>query len=182
MKHILAVTGVPCSGKTTLCAKLGDALKAKVVNLTSLVEENKLYCGVDAGRDAKIVDVDKLREYVAGIIDSDTILDGLLSHHLEVTHILLLRCDPRVLLERMKARGYSREKILENLEAEYLGVILDESLGCDNLLESDNTEGADLDEIAGWFKSGGRRVFEKDWSKEFTESLEAICGVPRSPI
>jgi len=74
----------------------------------------------------------------------------------------------------MAERGYSREKIMENLEAEYTGVILYESLDrCDKVMEADNTRGADLDVIADWLRRGGREVIEKDWTEEFKSVLES---------
>ncbi|MFH1054564.1 MAG: adenylate kinase family protein [Candidatus Altiarchaeota archaeon] len=178
VSKVLSVTGVPCSGKTTLCSTLGVELQIPVLDLTRLVDEEKLYSGIDEARDTKVVDVEKLRKEVKKLIKDDTILDGLLSHHMDVTHILVLRCDPKVLAERMAARGYGRKKIMENLEAEYGGVILYESLKkCGNVLEVDNINGADLEEIKKWFREGGRKVVEKDWTNEFESVLRG-----RSPI
>ena len=176
---MLAVTGVPCSGKTTLSRRLGEALGVRVIDLNQLIGEKGLYSGYDDARDTKVVDVDGLGEYVTELIDGDTILDGLLSHRLKVTHILVLRCDPRVLEKRMTERGYSGGKIMENLEAEYGGVILYESLDvCENVLEVDNTGGADVEEIRTWFQGGGRRVNEKDWTPEFRSVLESRARAP----
>jgi adenylate kinase len=172
--RVLAVTGVPCSGKTVLARRLGSALDVRVIGLSELIEEKRLCSGYDAVRDTKTVDVGRLGEYVAGLIRGDAILDGLLSHHLQVTHILVLRCDPRVLEKRMRERGYAEGKIMENLEAEYTGVILYESLdACENVMEVDNTGGADIREIREWFRRGGRRIIEKDWTPEFQGILES---------
>jgi adenylate kinase len=177
--RILAVTGVPCAGKTELCGRLGPRLGAKVMGLNELIERESLWSGYDKERDTRMVDTGLLGRRVAGMIESDTILDGLLSHLLGVTHVLVLRCDPRVLRLRMLSRGYGRAKIMENLEAEYSGVILAESLSrCGNVLEADNTRGADLDAIAEWWETGGKRVFDADWTAEFEETLRNAGSAP----
>jgi len=169
---ILAVTGVPCCGKTTLCGKLGDFLGYRVVDLNKIISERGLWDSVDKGRDTRVVDVRKLKRRVSKLIVGDTILDGLLSHYLKPTHVLVLRCDPRVLRERMLRRGYSLAKVMENLEAEYKGVILYESLKrCGNVLELDNTLGVDLGALKKWLTKGGLKITEKDWTKEFQEVL-----------
>ena len=42
--------------------------------------------------------------------------------------VIILRCDPFVLKERLDERDYSKEKIMENLEAEALNIIYMEAL------------------------------------------------------
>jgi adenylate kinase len=173
---VLAVTGVPCTGKTTLCRRLGPALGADVMDLNRLVEDERLYCGIDPERDTRIVDVNKLRMRVSKSIGDNTILDGLLSHRLGATHVLVLRCDPMLLAKRMRRRGYSRGKISENVEAEYSGVILAESLDvCGNVYEADGTRGVDVDRVRRWVKRGGMHILEKDWTGRFKAYLESVA-------
>ncbi|MFH0861896.1 MAG: adenylate kinase family protein [Candidatus Altiarchaeota archaeon] len=171
----LAVSGVPCTGKTTLSGRLGPILGAKVIGLNELADEAGLLAGYDEARDTRIVDVKRLRAHLKNAGQGNVILDGLVSHLLDVTHILVLRCDPRLLQERMRERGYSREKMMENIEAEYSGIILYESVGrCRNVFEADNTSSVDVDEIRRWLVKGGRRVSEKDWTLEFRCVLESL--------
>jgi adenylate kinase len=174
MNAFLAVSGVPCSGKTHLSMRLSCELGFELVNLTeyALKKDIGYY---DEKRDCLSVDTDILWINLKDSLKSDTILDGLFSHLLPATHILVLRCDPRTLLKRMKARGYGRGKILENLEAEYTGAILYEALdSCENVMELDNTCGADMDEIRKWLLKGGVKKIEKDWTVEFTQVLSEI--------
>ncbi|MBD3389038.1 MAG: AAA family ATPase [Candidatus Altiarchaeales archaeon] len=178
-RTVLAVTGVPCTGKTTLSRELGERLRMKVLDLTREVEERGLCESYDEMRDTKTVDVELLRKHLSENTNGDMILDGLLSHHLDVTHVLVLRCNPLTLYQRMVERGYSREKIVENLEAEYTGVILYESLGlCENVLEVDNTSGADVEEIKEWLEHGGKPILEVDWTPQFQEALEITGSSP----
>ena len=53
----------------------------------------------------------------------DTIIEGHLSHLLSVESAIILRCDPIVLGERLKAKDWQKEKIKENVGAEILDVI-----------------------------------------------------------
>lgn len=57
-----------------------------------------------------------------------TIIEGHLSHNLPADIIVVLRTSVPVLRGRLEERGYPREKVLENLEAEALGVITLEAL------------------------------------------------------
>ena len=44
----------------------------------------------------------------------------------EASFVAVLRCEPKVLRRRLAKRGYPNEKITENVEAELIGVVLDE--------------------------------------------------------
>jgi adenylate kinase len=75
-------------------------------------------------------------------IDDDTnvLYEGHLSHLLPVDGVWLVRCDPQVLRGRLAARKYPTSKVLENLEAEALDVILQEALErFDHLVQRDGT-------------------------------------------
>ncbi|MFH1404205.1 MAG: AAA family ATPase [Candidatus Altiarchaeota archaeon] len=177
MVYSLSVSGTPCTGKTTNSRKLSSLLKAVYLDLNDYAKSS---IGVDYDKDHETfdVDVDELgvlfeKEYGSG--KEPLVVDGLLSHFMPVSHVLVLRADPRLLSARMSERGYGRGKILENLEAEYAGVILYDALSLhNNVLELDATTGVDYDVVSSWLESGGRKVFEKDWSTEFTEALNAL--------
>lgn len=78
------------------------------------------------------VDVKRLRSVVVkGRAYSGVIYGHLLPVVLrdgELSFVAVLRCEPMVLKRRLVARGYNRAKIVENLEAELIGVILDEAV------------------------------------------------------
>ena len=64
-KKIIAVTGTPGTGKTTIAGKLAKKINGEIINLTQIINENKLYTGIDKSRDTKIVDVAELKKFVA---------------------------------------------------------------------------------------------------------------------
>ena len=75
------------------------------------------------------MDVEKLNDSIMSEKFGSTVfLDGHLSHFVDCDIIIVLRCDPRILCKRLKDRGYDEKKILENVQAEVLDVILSESM------------------------------------------------------
>ena len=129
----MAITGTPGVGKSTVSKYLKDRLKEKgisveYVDLTEVVKRNRLYIEKDESMDSYVVDFQKLKEYLKDLKGDFVILDGHISHLLDVDYIVVLRCNPQVIGERLKKRGYSEGKIKENVGAEILDVSLVESL------------------------------------------------------
>lgn len=92
------------------------------------------------------VDVRKLRSSllrgrISGAVVSGHLLPAVLKDG-ELGFLAVLRCEPMVLKRRLLLRGYDQEKVVENLEAELIGVVLDEALrafGADLVHEYDTT-------------------------------------------
>ena len=62
--------------------------------------------------------------------------------------VAVLRCEPSVLRKRLVERGYSPAKVTENVEAELIGVVLDECLrrfGSELVREYDTTSASPKD-------------------------------------
>ncbi|HQE71034.1 MAG TPA: AAA family ATPase, partial [Methanothrix soehngenii] len=108
----IALTGTPGTGKTTVA----HLLPYRVIDINALVKEG-LNFGADPKRGCLEADMDGLAERLAEM-DSDqiAILEGHFSHHFAQWSIVL-RLAPRKLESRLVKRGYSPEKIRENLEA-----------------------------------------------------------------
>jgi len=126
---IISITGTPGTGKTTL----SEALRAKgynVVDLNAHIREKGLTGKHDEERDTHEVDVSKLRRSLAEYrrIDGTVFFDGHLSHFTDCDMIIVLRCNPSVLYQRLRKRDYDEKKIIENVQAEALDVILCESV------------------------------------------------------
>jgi Predicted nucleotide kinase (related to CMP and AMP kinases) len=129
---IVAISGTPGTGKTAL----SDELKRRgynVLDINEHVRVNGLLGEKDEERDTFLVDIDLLDESIHDISkDDETIfLDSHLSHCLDSDVIFILRCCPNVLSERLKKRGYSESKVIENVQAEILDVILCEAVESD---------------------------------------------------
>lgn len=166
---MIAITGTPGTGKTTVA----DALRSKgydVLDLNSFIRDNGLLGEFDAQRGTYDVDVVALRAELAHL-GPRTLVEGHLSHFLDCDSIIVLRCAPSVLYGRLKGRGYGEDKVLENVQAEALDVILCESVDSGRpVYEMDCTSDIDTiisgveDILAG--NTEGRGPGSVDWSEE----------------
>ena len=128
----LALTGTPGTGKTTVAELLADAGLA-VESVEQLAERHGFIGDVDPLDGARPVDLwalsASLEEEWRTPPDTNTVIDGHLSHNLPVNAVVVLRCSPDVLESRLNARGYTEEKISENCDWELLGGAWNESRG-----------------------------------------------------
>ncbi len=119
----IAVTGTPGVGKTTFCA----ASNWSITTVIELAQKHDCVEVVDADGAAPI-DIEKLVNSLVWPEGNTRLIDGHLSHLLPVDAIILIRCHPAVLRERLAGRDYSDSKIDENVECELIGVISAECL------------------------------------------------------
>lgn len=144
----IAISGTPGSGKTTV-ARILRRMGYKVVDLKRFAVKNGCVTGVDKKRGTLELDVGLLNKKIKEKVKVDAFLEGHLSHLMDVDYIVVLRCRPSVLAERLRRKGWKRKKILENVQAEALGVITWEAMGRINnsyIFELDTTV-ADLKDI-----------------------------------
>lgn len=124
-----ALTGVPGVGKTTL-AKALAARGVRVVHLNEFAAEHGLLGEPDAAHhDAREVDLDALQDALDAALGDEAgpvVYEGHFAHDMDVDGVVLLRCDPLVLVERLRARGWPEAKVRENVEAEALDIIAGE--------------------------------------------------------
>ena len=130
------ITGTPGTGKTSVAAELKRRGRT-VVRLTDTVRPYIIE--EDSRRRTLVVDVDR---WVEEFDPVDGFVEGHLAHLLPCDRVVVLRCRPDVLRERLAPRNYPEEKIAENVEAEALDVILIETLEehpDEHVLEVDTT-------------------------------------------
>jgi adenylate kinase len=142
----IAITGTPGVGKTTVSKVLGEKLGIKVIDITEVVKEHKLYTEKDEDMDSYVIDFEKLENFIKEIEEKEKtiILDGHVSHLLNPDYTIVLRCNPEIVKERLEKRGYKPKKVLENVQAEILDVCLCESKG--KVYEIDTTN-RDVEDI-----------------------------------
>ena len=163
----LAITGTPGVGKSTVSKalveklmenykwKFQDIVDIKYINITKVVIENKLYIEKDKDMDSYVIDFQKLNNYInnnpLNHEKNLIIIDGHVSHLLDVDYIVVLRCNPEIVNDRLKKRNYSKDKVNENVEGEILDICLIESLERlqkDNILVYEiDTTNRDIDSI-----------------------------------
>lgn len=146
---LIGLTGTPGTGKTSVSKYLEGKRHWKVIHLNDLIKEEQLYTEIDEDRDAVIADMELVRQRLAEIISGREneviILESHLAHYI-ADIVIVLRVYPPELKMRLKARGYSEEKIRENVEAEALDVILVEAFEwCKKAFEI-NTTGKSIEE------------------------------------
>lgn len=155
---VLAVSGTPGTGKTTLCEALAAA-GWQVMSLTDLAEQHGCMGPVDEADGAAPIDVHRLAEAWEAPEEGRWLVDGHLAHLLEVDGIVLLRCRPSVLNDRLSARGYEARKVKANVEWEMTAGHWAELMEFEielPLLELDTTgEGGDLSgRVQAWAEDG----------------------------
>jgi len=155
---------------------VGEALAKRgwtVREVNRLAEEKGLIGRRDRRRSTREVDISALDKAVSedeGL--KDAILVGHLSHHLTVDLIIVLRCRPSVLATRLGGRGYSEDKVNENVEAEALDVILIEAVETDRRVLEVDTTSKDVPEVVAAMEeilAGERKKYaigHIDWSEE----------------
>ncbi|WP_456366867.1 adenylate kinase family protein [Thermococcus sp.] len=169
---IIAITGTPGVGKTTVSKLLAERLNYRYVNLRDYALEKGL--GEMKGDELEL-DVDELVEnFAKDFKGEDVVVDSHLAHHVPADIVVVLRAHPKLVAERLKARDYSKEKVGENVEAELIDVILVEAIEeNENVIEVDTTgktPGEVVEEILGLIERGvRRRIGIVDWSEVYDE-------------
>lgn len=154
---MIIITGTPGTGKTSVTSELKKKFDAEYISINSLLDKYDLNLGVDEKRGYKIVDtegmipiIDEIRENTS---HKTVIFEGHLAQdYPSADKVIVLRCNPEVLRERLSKRAWSEEKVDENVSAEILGVCTSESyeLYSDRVeeIETDNQSISELsDEI-----------------------------------
>ncbi|EFW92505.1 nucleotide kinase [Haladaptatus paucihalophilus DX253] len=141
----VAVTGTPGTGKTTATELVETDLE--VVHLNDAIREEELHDGADEERGSLYANFDAIRQWLdeQGDGGDDLLVDSHLAHHFDAEKVVVLRCHPEELRERLLERGETDAKAEENAESEALDVILSESVaehGTESVYEIDTTDRA----------------------------------------
>lgn len=136
-----SLTGTPGVGKTSV-ANVLRSMDYSVLDLNDFIIKKDLRGIKDVPRDTYEVDISLLNNKHSDELSKYDIVEGHLSHHLDLSPIIILRCSPIELRKRVEAKDWHQAKIEENMMAEILDVILLESLEYDNreVYEIDTTD------------------------------------------
>jgi adenylate kinase len=125
------ITGTPGVGKTTISHKLASKLGANYIDINELVKTENLVTSFDNIRKTWIVDTTKVSKRLRKILTQSkktTIIEGHYAIQVVpisfVTIVFVLRRDPHELKKTLEKRGYSENKVNENVAAEILDVCL----------------------------------------------------------
>jgi adenylate kinase len=127
----LALTGTPGVGKSTVAALLRRR-GLDVVDGKRFAREHDCLVGVDVARRSQIVDLARVGRALRRAYDDEGSVRVLESHWAHevpgVDAAIVLRLHPTRLRARLRRRRWSEAKVRENLEAEALDIILQESV------------------------------------------------------
>lgn len=144
---IVALTGTPGTGKTTVAPLVTDQTRFTHVDLNAVASEYDLDTEIDPDRDAAVVDTDALndalQDHLAAHGIDDALIDGHLSHHLAAADlVVVLRTHPDELETRLATKGWNDDKIRENVLAERIDTVLQEAVAQhpDAVYEVDTTD------------------------------------------
>ena len=162
-----ALTGTPGTGKTSVSKLLNE----KVISLSNYYEK----ASEGKTRDGEwLVDIGKLNQILE--TSKSNLFEGNFAHKLDnIDKIIVLRCDPNILKDRLEKRGYKKEKVMENLEAEAIGLIFSESIdyvGENNVVQLDTSKNdvASISKIIEKYIEGKIKVEEEiDYSERILD-------------
>ena len=144
---IVAITGTPGTGKDTVSKQVAKMLGWKLVDLNRLAKDGGLIKGFDKKRSCEIVDISGLRKEVKKI-KKDVIIQSHYSHELNPDLVIVLRTNPNILRKRLEKRGWPKEKVEENIEAEIMEICKDEVLQKTNKVFEVDTNKPDSEKSA----------------------------------
>src|SRR3989344_9034626 len=133
MKCVI-VTGSPGTGKSKVAKLIAKKLKGEYVDVNRLVKNKKIKSKYDKKLMTSIIDVKILNKYLIRMIKESKkllVIDSHLSHYLPKKYVKLCvvtKCDLKILKKRLEKRGYGKEKIRDNLDAEIFDICLVEAL------------------------------------------------------
>jgi adenylate kinase len=135
----VAVTGTPGTGKTTATDRVETDLSA--VHLNDVIRERGLTTGHDEERDSAVADIDAVADWLAG--REDLLFESHLAHRFGADRVVVLRCHPETLEQRLDERGEPASTVTENAESEALDIVLSAAVdrhGTDSVYETDTRE------------------------------------------
>ena len=166
---IVGITGTPGTGKKSIAPLVAAKLGVPCLGLNDLARSYDL-----VGPSGAEVDTERLRERLEhGLPESAVVYGHLLPYSLgkdRVSKVVVLRCEPAVLKQRLGARGYPHAKVVENVEAELIGVIASDAhdaFGESRTWELDTTHATPLQAARAIFEvAGSKRIPQSriDWT------------------
>ena len=128
----LVITGNPGVGKHTSAKIIAEKIDAKIIDINDVaIDKNARGKNTDLGFD---VDVKKLVRVLEKLLKTkrDLVLVGHLAPYVlkpaDISLVAVLRRSPYELEKALKKRGYSVDKVRENVASEILGTSLYDSL------------------------------------------------------
>ncbi|KAK3715424.1 factor activating pos9 [Vermiconidia calcicola] len=172
-----AALRTPGVGKSTISEELSRKTGLKHLSVTELAKKHNISTSSEDPEDpsTRIVDEDRLLDVLENDLeDGGTVIDwhacDLFPPRL-IDLVCVIRCDNKILYDRLKARNYAEKKLQENMDCEIMEVLLQEARDAYDSeivveLKSEKTEDIDsnVDRIEQWITQ-----WKKDHGEEGDE-------------
>ena len=123
------ITGNPGVGKHTIAKHIAKNLKLELVDINKVAVENGIFV---RGKETLDVDTKALQKILNKKITSHSLVVGHLAPYViprnKVQIVIVLRKNPYKLVSVYKKRKYSKQKTIENLGSEILGITFYDAL------------------------------------------------------
>ena len=134
-KTVIIIAGTPGVGKTTVGKTLAKLLDGDFIDLPEFVRTNRMYEYYDRSSRSYIVKMTKVEkmmtEYIKHLKKEKVIIASHLIPKIKGrgydVKVITLRLNPLYLIRRLRRRQYSKKKLAENVEAEFLGIVHNEA-------------------------------------------------------
>lgn len=199
----IALTGTPGTGKTEVSKKL-EADGYNVLHITEFIKARSIPSERDDDRDCDVVDMDALEtavfEYQQQVRSEFNqklfsekltkedlnkspdslpvlIIESHLAHYLCDLSVVL-RTHPNTLKCRLTERGYSDKKVMENILAESIDVVLCDCFDYCRRVYEINTTDMDIDETGACLKELIHALYDDELSTYLSlmEKMDAFSG------
>jgi adenylate kinase len=143
----IVISGTPGVGKSTVSFRLARRMDLDLLDLNRWLLSEGLVIEFDDLRRTYVVDLESARIRFSEFKPMNpTVVEGHLAHLVVpvdyVRLAFIIRCHPAILARRLVNLGYPARKVLENIEAELLGVCVEEAIdvyGSNLVYEVDNS-------------------------------------------
>ena len=188
MGNIIGVTGTPGTGKKSVAPLLAKLFDAQCLSINEVARSHGL---LKKHGEEWEVDAEALRREFDGASGPAVLYGHLLPHSIDgqlLSQAVVLRCEPSALKQRLAARGYPHQKLIDNVESELIGLVSSETFeafGETKTFEVDTTDAAPSEvanavrEVIEGHSQPGPRV---DWTLAYDTGakLRSLLSVGRS--
>ncbi|EMC96882.1 hypothetical protein BAUCODRAFT_121431 [Baudoinia panamericana UAMH 10762] len=178
----IIITGTPGVGKTTTAQELALRTGLHHLDINEVVKKHNIGETSSDPDDpnVKIVDEDRLLDCIENDLEEGgQIIDwhacDLFPPSL-IDLVCVIRCDNKVLYDRLKKRGYGEKKLQENLDCEIMEVLVqeareayDEGMVVELRSEKTGDVDANVDRIEEWVQN-----WKKDHGKDGLQAQEDV--------
>lgn len=171
MGDILGITGSPGTGKKSVAPLVAKKLGVVCLGINDLARSYGLL--KESAPEGEVDTGEMRRKLAYGLQEPAVVYGHLLPYVMSpssVARVAVLRCEPAVLKKRLMARAYPSKKIVDNVEAELIGLVSSDAFdtfGKERTFEVDTTSSTAAvaaESTLEIFKGGGQPGARIDWT------------------